>query len=560
MRSTRPLRIAFGRINQETNALSPVPTTLSDFKAVHYFDDAKEILHRCEWRVTEVDSMFRNAELSGFVQGLAKHQKKRGGVDIALVPLLSAWAVPGGPLSRACFDALTSGLIDKIKDALADGPLDGVYLSLHGAMNVDGLPLTATQTPESEIVRQVREVVGPQMPVVVSLDLHGNLTGELVACSTFIQAYQTNPHRDHAAVGARCARVLLDTALGFIAPKMVWRSLPMLLGGGNTVDFLKPMRPIFQRMRAMERGVDVKADVGGADKDGAVLGVSLLTVHPWNRHPELGWGVLVAVDGKAVGAVDVADRCADELAELAWGVRHQLPPAMGTPEAAITRARKRTFLRKTGVVVVSDASDVVSAGAAGENTVVLRALVEATDLVTYSTIRDPALVDELFRDAAVGDTRTVTLGKKLDPQRGERLELTGTIQRLGTAHGLGRHAVIQVDNASIVVVEGPALAVKPGYYKDAGLNPWRADVVMVKNFFPFLLFFAPLMRDVIFIKTSGVTDFDASFVLDFAGPMHPRDMVSDWRATDMRRRALPLTQTTMAPSSSSLSSSRSAAA
>lgn len=527
----RPLRIAFGRINQETNALSPVPTTFADFKAVHFFDDSKELLRRCTWRVTEVDSMFRNAELSGFVQGLHKHQKKRG-VEVEAVPLLSAWAVPGGPLTRACFDTLVDGLLDKLRAAMDDGPLDGVYLSLHGAMNVDGLPLDATQTPESEIVHRVREVVGSAMPVAVSLDLHGNLTGELVALSTFIQAYQTNPHRDHAAVGARCARVLVDTVLGRVAPRMVWRSLPMLLGGGNTVDFLKPMRPLFQRMRAMERGVGVDVD--------AVLGVSLLTVHPWNRHSELGWGVLVAVDDKVGGSSPVAERCADELAEASWAVRHQLPPTMKTPQEAIERARKRTFLRKTGVVVISDASDVVSAGSAGENTALIEHFVEASDLLSYSTIRDPAVVDELWHDNKVGDVREVTLGGKLDPARGKALTLKATIVRLGSAHGLGRHVVLSVNNARIVVVEGPALAVKPGYYKDAGLDPWKADIVMVKNFFPFLLFFAPLMRDVIFVRTSGVTDFDASFVIEFAGPMHPRDQVLDWRPTDQRRRALPL--------------------
>jgi len=524
----KPLRLAFARINQETNALSPVLTTFDDFKAVHYFDDAKEILRRCEWRPVEIDSMFRNAELSGFAQGAQKHARQVG-VGVELVPLISAWAVPSGPLTRACFDDLCDALLAKLRAAIDAGGVDGVYLSLHGAMNVDGLPLPTTETPESEIVRRVREVVGDDMPVIVSLDLHGNVVRGLVDRSTFIQGYQTNPHRDHAKVGARCARVLIDTCRGAIAPRMVWRSLPMLLGGGNTVDFLQPLRPLFRRMKAIER-------------DGRVLGTTLMTVHPWNRHPELGWAVLVGVDGRAEGANDVAERAADELAESAWGVRHQLPPTMKTPAEAIARARRRTLLRKTGVVVISDASDVVSAGSPGENTALVRALIEAKDLKTLSTIRDPALVDELFKARRqVGETVDVTLGQKLDPKRGEELSLTATFERIASAHGLGRHVVLAKDNAKLVVVEGPALAVKPGYYKDAGLDPWRADVVMVKNFFPFLLFFAPLMRDVVFVRTAGVTDFDAAFVLDFTDPMHPRDHVVDWRATDARRRALPLT-------------------
>lgn len=519
---SRPLRLAFGRINQETNALSPVLTTVADFKSVHWLED-DVLLGRCEWRPMEVESMFRNAELSGFVQGARKHARKEG-LTVDLVPLLSAWAVPSGPLTRECFDILVDVMCKKLRAALVTGPLDGVYLSLHGAMNVDDLPLSLAETPESEIVRRVRDVVGPTIPVAVSLDLHGLVTSALVEQSTFIQGYQTNPHRDHAAVGARCARILLDTARGAIAPAMAWRSLPMILGGGNTVDFLKPLRPLFQRMKTME-------------KDPTVLGTTLMTIHPWNRHGEAGWATLVAVDTKRSTATAVAERFADELAGLAWSVRHQLPPVMKAPAEAIARARSRTFLRKTGVVVVSDASDVTSAGAPGENTALVKVLVETTDLRCYTTLRDPAVVDQLFKQHHVGDVVDVSLGGKLDPDRGEALPVHGRIERLASAHGLGRHAVLAVDNCRIVVVEGPAMAVKPAYYSQAGLDPWKADVVMVKNFFPFLLFFAPLMRDVIFVRTAGVTDFDAAFVLDFAGPVHPRDRVDEWEPTDRRRRA-----------------------
>jgi microcystin degradation protein MlrC len=531
----RPLRIAFGRINQETNALSPVTTSIDDFKAVHWLDEPVELLRRCQWRPVEVEGMFRNAELSGFVQALQKIARKERRT-IEAVPLLSAWAVPSGPLTRACFDTLVETMCAKLRAAMADGDLDAVYLSLHGAMNVDGLPLCPSQTPESEIVRRVRDVVGDTVPVAISLDLHGNVGADLIARSNFIQGYQTNPHRDHAAVGARCARVLVDTVLGRVAPRMVWRSLPMILGGGNTVDFLKPLRAVFQRLKQLE-------------DDDDILGITLMTVHPWNRHPELGWSVLVAVDDNRPGAGDVGDRAADELAGLAWAVRDQLPPTMKSPAEAITRARSRTWLRKTGVVVMSDASDVVSAGAPGENTALVKALIGATDLVSYCTLRDPELVASLWsHHRQVGDVVDVSLGCKLDPGRGERLTVTARIERLGTSHGMGRNVVLAIASVRLVVVEGPAMAVKPAYYKEAGLDPWKADVVVVKNFFPFLLFFAPLMRDVIFVKTDGVTDFDAAFTLTFSDPVSPRDPVIDWRDTDARRRALSATLDPAAPS------------
>ena len=377
----RPIRIAFGRINQETNALSPVTTSLDDFKAVHWLDEPDELLRRCQWFPVEVEGMFRNAELSGFVQALKKLERRER-TTIEAVPLLSAWAVPSGPLTLECFDTLVDTMCQKLRQAMAQGDLDGVSLSLHGAMNVNGLLLGPAQTPESEIVRRVREVVGDVIPVAVSLDLHGNVGADLIAHSTFIQGYQTNPHRDHAAVGARCARVLVDTVLGRVAPRMVWRSLPMILGGGNTVDFLKPLRGVFQRLHHY-------------DAQPGILGTTLMTVHPWNRHPELGWSVLVAVDDKTPGSLTAGNSAADTLADMAWAVRDQLPPTMKSPADAIARARSRTFLRKTGVVVMSDASDVVSAGSPGENTALVKALIEAPDLVSYCTVRDPELVASL---------------------------------------------------------------------------------------------------------------------------------------------------------------------
>lgn len=517
---SRSLRLAFGRINQETNALSPVTTTEMDFRSVHWLE-GEALMQRCATRSMEVESMFRNAELSGFVHGACAHAKACG-VAVDFVPLLSAWAVPSGPLTQACFETLVTTLCDRIREALAAGPLDGVYLALHGAMNVDQMQLASTQTPESEIVRRVRAVVGEALPVVVSLDLHGLITSELVAQATFLQGYQTNPHRDHAAVGARCARVLIDTVRGVIRPQMAWRSLPMLLGGGNTVDFLSPLRPIFRRMKKM-------------DRQRGVLGSTLMTVHPWNRHPELGWATLVAVDVNAA-PIEVAEQLATELAEMAWSVRHQLPPTMKTPNEAIARARRRSFLRKTGVVVVADASDVTSAGAPGENTALVKALVEARDLRSFTTVRDPVVIEELCARHRVGDDVDVVLGGKLDATRGATLPVHGRIERMGTALGVGRYVVLLVDNCFIVVVEGPPLAVRPAYYTAVGLNPWHADVVMVKNFFPFLLFFAPMMRDVIFVRTRGITDFDAAFGLRFAGAVHPRDRVKEWQSTDRRRR------------------------
>jgi microcystin degradation protein MlrC len=497
-------RIAFARINQETNALSPVLTTLRDFETCHYLE-GDALLRACGPGCEEIPDFFRRAELAGFVRACRARR-----VDVEPVPILSAWAVASGPLSRETFDALLTRLTGRLRAA---GRVDAVYMCLHGAMGVVGV-----RDPEKEILDAVRSVVGGA-PVAVTYDLHANLTKERVERADVLQSYQTNPHRDHARVGKRAGEMLLGMLEGTLRPAVAWRSLPMVLGGGNTLDFLPPMLPVFLRMKWMERA------------RGAVA-ASVNMCHPWNDHPALGWSTSIVTNGDP----DLAERLADELAELCWQRRHDLPPRFASASEAVARAKRARLARRMGVVMMADASDVVTAGAPGESTALLRALLEeGRALRAYFAMRDPAAVEELW-SRPHGTKLEVALGGRLDPARGEPFVVRGEITRKVSRPGLERMIVLAVHEARVVVTEGPALAIRPSFYRDVGLDPWRADVIVVKNFFPFLLYFAPMNRKTIFVRTSGVTDFDAARELTFDGPVHPFDAVADWREADRRRR------------------------
>jgi microcystin degradation protein MlrC len=276
-------RIAFARFAQETNALSPVATTLRDFEASHYLEGDALLAAVAAGR--EVAGLFRRGELAGF---LAAARERRA--EIEPVAILSAWAPPGGPLAAACFETLEARLLDGVRRAHRVRPLAGMYLCLHGAMGVAGVA-----DPEARLLRGVRDILGGA-PVVVSHDLHGNLTRARVEAADAIVAYHTNPHRDHARVGHRAARIAIGAALGELRPVMAWRSLPMILGGGSTLDFLAPMRAVFAR-------------VARAERRGEALAASVLMAHPWNSDPGLGWSTVVVSDGDR-GA---AERLADEL-------------------------------------------------------------------------------------------------------------------------------------------------------------------------------------------------------------------------------------------------------
>lgn len=510
----RPLRIAFGRIAQETNALSPVLTETSDFRAMH-FVEGQELLSVCGPDREEAPGFVKNAELSGFVT----RARKLGGIE--LVPTLSAWAVPGGPLSPACFEELTSALLARLRAA---GPLDAVFLSLHGSMGVVG-----DRDPETTLLRRVREAVG-EIPIAATLDLHANLTRARIETGVLFFAYHTNPHRDHAARGARAAEVLAPWARGEIRPVTAWRSLPMMLGGSPTLDVLPPMRAIYGQCRKLERG--------------GALSANVLMCHPWLDMDVVGWSTVVTTDGNEARA----EQLADELAERCWAVRDRLPETFPSATEAIDAARRARVARKLGVVVLADASDVTTAGAPGDSTKLLGALLEqAHGLTSFVAVRDPAVARELFT-RGVGTVVDLEVGGRLDPARQSPVRLTGTLARVRDDAGHGKRARIDVEvriggasepaRVHVVVTEGPTFNLKPSFWSDLGLRPHRADVIAVKNFFPFRIFYAPYARKTIYVRTGGTTDLDAAYAIPFDGPIHPRDPVDDWRAIDRRRRGV----------------------
>ena len=498
-------RIAYARIAQESNSLSPVPTTLHDFEGSHYLEG--DALLRATTEGPEVAGFFKKAELAGFIAA-ARARK----TEVEPVPILSAWASSGGPLAKDCFEELEARLVAQLRAA---GRIDGMYLCLHGAMGVLGI-----SDPETRLVRSVREVLGGA-PLVVSHDLHGNVTQERVDAVDALVAYQTNPHRDHARIGKKAGAIAIGTVLGELKPTMAWRSLPMILGGGKTIDFLQPMRAVFKRMRQAERAGDA-------------LAASTFMVHPWNDSPSLGWSTLVVTDNDAAAA----DRLADELAEMCWERRHEQPPRFPGASEAIATARAAKFRRKLGCVTMADASDVVTAGAPGDSTHLLRALIEeGKGMRSFAAVRDPAAIATLW-PREPGDVVALTIGGTLDPTSSAPLPVRGTVVSKHDRHGFGRTVVLAVDDVRVVITEGPSMVMRPSFYTEVGLDPFRADIVMVKNFFPFLMFFAAYNRKTIFVRTRGATDFDAAFQLPFDGPMHPRDPVDDWRPRDRVRRGV----------------------
>lgn len=497
-RGGRPLRIAYGRIFHEANAHSPVLTELADFERMHHLEG--EALHAAtDLGGTELKSFMPHAELTGF------RQAARLAGDVTAVPLASSMAVPGGPLAAGAFASLVDGLIRHIEAA---GRLDGVYLALHGSMQVDGLD----EAPEAVILRRVRAALGPGPKIAVSYDLHGNLSGGLVDPVDVLVAYRTNPHWDLAPTGFRAGNRLIRALRGEIRPVHAWRKLPMVLGGGMTIDFLAPMRGVFRFMKRLE-------------DDPRVVSASLFMVHPYTTAEDLGWAVHVSTDGDPA----LADRLADELADRAWAERLVPLPPMRTVDEALDEVARGPW-RRLGPVTFVDVDDIVGAGAPGGSTHVVRALAaDDRRLRAFVPVHDPAVVDATW-DAPPGARRSIVL--RGTPGYGmPEVALEATVAARARTD-FGRVVRLDVGSFHVVVGDAAPLPIHPSFWSAVGLRARDADVIVQKNFFHYRMFYATTSFRHLPVISDGATNLRRVRDRAYRIPLHPGTEHADWRALD----------------------------
>jgi len=199
------MRIAIGGLLHETSTFSRVPTTLGDFMRTHL--EGEEMLER---------RAGTKSALGGYIDAAR---------DFAFEAVPTFWAAtaPGGAVTAEALMTLTAKLVAGIKQAQAHGGIDGILLDFHGAMVAEN-----ADDAESYTLRAVREVVGPDMPVIVELDLHGNITPTMVRLATLCVAYDEYPHVDPYERGYECGRLMMQIVRGGVKPTPVMVNIPLL--------------------------------------------------------------------------------------------------------------------------------------------------------------------------------------------------------------------------------------------------------------------------------------------------------------------------------------------
>lgn len=484
-------KLAFIELHQETNSFSSLTTGMREFQSF-ILAEGEEV-----WPFADK----YKAQAYGFREAIQKNGKD----EFEIVPIYAAWAWSGGPIEAEVFQYFLEKAVNGIRGI---DDLAGIYFSMHGAMGVVGL-----RDPETTLLRAVREVVGTEFPIAVSFDLHANVTRENVALASYIVGYHTNPHRDFRRVGRKAGEVLLRMVRGEIKPVSAFRKLPILKGGGWGIDFLQPMRGIIRRMKQME-------------KMPGVLVAANFWVHIWMDDDQLGWSVVISTDNDPA----LADKLADELADMCWAIRERKHPIPKSVEEAIRIAKRSRIRRMLGAVVFCDISDTVGAGAPGANTNVLAALLEhAPQLRSYIPVRDPIAALEAWQ-AERGATIRIQIGGRIDPEHNPAVTLEAKVwQRLETQWG--KTTILQHKGIHVILTEMPYPAYFASDFTGLGLSLWKADIIVVKNLFPFRFRLAKYNRRTVNVITRGITNIDV-FQLEYVDcprPIYPLDEVAGWR-------------------------------
>lgn len=490
------MKILSAGIQHETNTFANKPTTLEDF-----LRDSQ--LGRNLAGGGAIVERYQGTETihGGYLDGARQ-------IGFDLYPLLNAKACPSGIVTKECFDYLKGLMLERIEAAL---PADGLLLDLHGAMVT-----TEYEDAEAELLRAVREIVGPEFPIVVTLDLHANISPALAKASTVIIGFETYPHVDMGERGREAAVLLARIVKGEVRPVQAYRQLPLLTMPPMQCTLREPMQSLVRRLH------EVKAVPG-------MLSATLSMGFPFADINDMGVTVLATADGNR----QLAERAASELAAMLWGARDQLQPTLTTIKDAINLASQTD-----GLVIFADGSDNPGGGAPCDGTVALKAMIDANfQGGSVGLLYDPETVQKA-KATGVGGRFQAALGGKTDDRHGPTLLVEAEVVALsngdftyggpmakGLEDTLGDTALLRVGGVEILTNSIRRQLIDRAMFQTVNLDPSRKKLLVLKSAVHFRADIGPLAKIILDGDTPGIhrPDFSCFQYKNVRRPVYPLD-------------------------------------
>src|SRR5229473_3482186 len=475
-------RIAIGGFLHETNTFAPTKATYDDF------------VHGGGWPAmaqgTDVLKVMRNINvgLAGFVE-----QAEAEGWE--MVPTISCGASPSAHVTKDAYERVAKMIVDGIKAA---GSIDAVNLDLHGAMVTEHL-----DDGEGEILARVRKVIGKELPLVVSLDLHANVTPQMVENADALIAYRTYPHIDMADTGRAAAKqlaLLLRTKQKFAK---AFRQLPFLIPISWQCTNDQPTKGIYRTLAALQSD--------------AVPTLSFAPGFPAADFPDCG--ATVFAYGKTQADADAA---ADNIAALIESHESDFDGRIYTPDEGVRHAMELAA-RASKPIIIADTQDNPGAGGDSDTTGMLRALVRNNATrAAIGVICDPASA-KAAHAAGVGATVTLALGGKSGITGDAPFEETFVVEQLsdgrfiapgpyfgGSKMNLGASACLRIGDVRVVVGSRKAQLADQSMYRHVGIEPTEQAILVNKSSVHFRADFEPIAERLIICAAPGAMPADTA--------------------------------------------------
>ena len=464
------MAIAIASILQESNTFSPVKTHYEDFSAVF----GQPALERHEGNLTE---------MGGFI-----HVLRTAGIPIE--PICAAWAITANRMLRTDFRRLVSEFAETLKKAKRP---EALLFAMHGAQTAEGV-----DDVEGHLLSTARKVLGDAIPIVVTLDLHANVTAKMVKLADAIAGYHTYPHVDMYETGAKAARLALRILSGEVKPVTAFRKLPLIVPAENMQTTRGPMHRLIERARSLE-------------KAGKAAAVSVFGVQPWLDIKEMGGSVVVVGNGDP----KAAERHSSKLARRFWDTRREFDVRLTPVREAIRKAQRIDG----GPVVLAESSDSTGSGSPGDSTGVLKELLAANLREPCAIfLVDPETVARAI-EAGVGRAVSMRIGGKFDRKNSKPVKVTGYVRLISdgrwTARGrgyntgietsMGRTVVLEVGAVKILIAERSAMTVDPELFRSQGIDPVYMKIVVVKSPNGFRAAYESIAKGIFIVDTPGVS-------------------------------------------------------
>jgi microcystin degradation protein MlrC len=474
-----PFNVLTAEFCHETNSFNIHKTDLKHFEARLLLKGDEAIAARAG----------ANTELAGFLD-IARES------DWVVHHAVSAAAAPAGPVTRKAFDTICNMILD----AAPTTKFDGILLGLHGAMVIEDHP-----DGEGLLLEKLRAVVGPQMPIAVTLDPHANVTAKMCQLAQIVVSFNTYPHVDMRDIGQLAARLLYRTMLGEIKPQTLRMTIPMLEEANSGRTDIGPM---------VERMVQARAH---EQTDGA-LAVSINAGFATADIPEIGPTVLVTYEGDAVPHLAFAQTMAADI----WDKRHDVLNSFLSVDAATAQARIYDATKNKGPLIIADYADNPGAGAYGDAPGLLKSLLgQNITGACFGPMVDPEAASFLHQHK-VGEHVSLALGGKTDPRfGGGPLKITGKIMYLSDGHYIGdgpmmgglagsygTTAVLRIAGIDVLVVTNPNQMLDLQQFRAFGIEPTNYRVIALKSQQHFRAAFEPIAGRIIICDSGALCSPD----------------------------------------------------